>query len=100
VPAEFVNRVLPLSISPTPAQTERVFVGRMELVTPATEKAVERAFESRDRTTLEKYGRFLEPILQTMVAKETNRLRAQKLNEYLSFAYGAQIEQVRSRTEN
>jgi len=44
VPSAFVNEVLPLSIHPLPAQTVRVFVGRLELVTPATEKAVESAF--------------------------------------------------------
>jgi len=62
VPASFVNRVLPLSIQPAPAQTVRVFVGRLELVTPATERAVQTAFAAHDTTTLEKYGRFLEPI--------------------------------------
>src|SRR5260370_41222522 len=43
VPVNFVNRILPLSINPAPAQTARVFVGRLDLVTPATEKALETA---------------------------------------------------------
>jgi hypothetical protein len=76
VPEKFVNGILPLSIHPAPAQIARVFVGRLELVTPATEKAVEAAFAARDKATLEKYGRFLEPILQTMMAKESNRSQA------------------------
>lgn len=97
VPAEFVNRILPLSVRPAPAQTERVFVGRLELVTPATERAVESAFAAHDRRTLEKYGRFLEPILQTMIAKEKNPLRTQKLNEYLGAVYSTLIEQGRSQ---
>src|SRR5712691_4478689 len=49
VPPSFVNEVLPLSIHPGPAQTVRVFVGRLELVTPATEKAVETAFAANDK---------------------------------------------------
>lgn len=97
VPAKFVNEILPLSINPAPAQIARVFVGRMELVTPATEKAVEEAFAARDRETLEKYGRFLEPILQTMIAKDSNPLRAQKLSAYLSAVYGWQITQTQNQ---
>jgi hypothetical protein len=90
VPADFVNRILPLAINPSPAQTVRVFVGRLELVTPATEKAVETALASHDKSTLEKYGRFLEPILQCAMAKDPNRSRAQKLRAYLGAVYSAQ----------
>jgi hypothetical protein len=97
VPANFVNRILPLSINPAPAQTARVFVGRLELITPATEKAVETAFATRDQATLEKYGRFLEPILQMMMAKESNRSQAQKLVECLNAVYSAQFAQLQSQ---
>jgi hypothetical protein len=72
VPREFVDRVLPLTIRPEPEEKVRVFVGRMELVTPATEKAVEAAIAADDNVTLAKYGRFLEPILRT--AKERGSL--------------------------
>jgi hypothetical protein len=97
VPAEFVNRILPLSISPAPVQTARVFVGRMELVTPATERAVESAFATHDLATLEKYVRFLEPILQTMIAKESQPSLARKFSEYLNSVYSPQIEQLRNQ---
>jgi hypothetical protein len=66
VPRGFVDKILPLSINPTPAQIIRVFVGRLELVTPATAKAVQTALASADDVTLNKYGRFLEPILETL----------------------------------
>src|SRR5579864_294056 len=97
VPANFVNGILPLSIHPAPAQISRVFVGRLELVTPATEKAVETAFASRDKATLEKYGRFLEPILQTMMAKETSRSQAARYTQYLSVVQSALITQARNQ---
>lgn len=97
VPGKFVNGILPLSIQPAPAQIARVFVGRLELVTPATQKAVEAAFAAHDKTALEKYGRFLEPILQTMMAKESDRGGAQKLATYLSAVQSAQIAQNLSR---
>jgi hypothetical protein len=97
VPKEFVNRVLPLSIAPAPQQTERVFVGRLEIVTPATEKAIERALVSHDSATIAKYGRFLEPILQEMSNKETNPLRARLLQAALSAYYSAVVAKSQSR---
>lgn len=96
VPAKFVNQILPLEITPAPAQIARVFVGRLELVTPATENAVEGAFAAHDSATLEKYGRFLEPILHTMMARDSARWRA-KLTRYLNVVYGAQFAQARGQ---
>jgi hypothetical protein len=88
VPPAFVSEVLPLSIKPAPAQTVRVFVGRLELVTPATQKEVETAFAANDTLTLKTYGRFLEPILATMVKKEMNSAQARRLQDYLNFVCG------------
>lgn len=93
VPTGFVNSVLPLSIQPVPAQTIRVFVGRLELVTPATEKAVEAAFATQDSATLKAYGRFLEPILATMIKKEANSEHAGRLQVYLCTVYGQLMDQ-------
>jgi hypothetical protein len=64
VPSSFVDTILPLTITPAPAQTVRVFVGRLELISPATQKAVRAALAAKDDATLAKYGRFLEPILK------------------------------------
>jgi len=97
LPEKFVNGILPLSISPSPMQVTRVFVGRMELVTPATKRAVERAFASHDQTTLAKYGRFLEPILQTMLAKDATHSRAREYNQYLGAVYSSLLAQAQAR---
>ncbi len=97
VPPAFVNQVLPLSINPAPAQTVRVFVGRLELVTPATEKAVETAFATQDAVTLKAYGRFLEPILATMIKRETNPAQAGQLQSYLNIVYSRLLEQNLAR---
>jgi hypothetical protein len=91
VPTEFVNGVLPLSIHPAPERTVRVFVGRLELVTPATERAVERALATHDGSALGKYGRFLEPILEMMKNKEPNAAGAKQLQEALNACYSATI---------
>jgi hypothetical protein len=66
VPRGFIDKVLPLTIDPVPARIVRVFVSRLEIVTPATALAVRTALVHNDEATLEKYGRFLEPILQTV----------------------------------
>lgn len=97
VPAGFVNEILPLSIHPSPAQIARVFVGRLELITPATANAVETAFAADDKPTLEKYGRFLEPILQTMLAADSRRSRVAKLNGYLGAVQSSLIAQARGQ---
>ena len=66
VPSGFIDKVLPLTIDPVPGQIVRVFVGRLEIVTPATAMAVKTALAHNDEVTLDKCGRFLEPILQAI----------------------------------
>jgi len=87
VPRSFVDSVLPLSISPAPTTITRVFVGRDELITPATEQAVESAFTSNDRATLAKYSRFLPTILDTMIDQSTDSSQQQRLSGYLDSLY-------------
>jgi hypothetical protein len=86
-----VDRVLPLSINPAPAQIVRVFVGRMELVTPATEHAVEQVLATHDHTTLARYNRFLTPILETMIANANDPAKKAQLSEYLNNLSNTQI---------
>src|SRR5882762_3389361 len=93
VPPAFVDGVLPLSIHPAPAQTVRVFVGRLEIITPATERAVERALHDGDNATLKTFGRFLEPILTTMIQRESSPGRAKRFQRALSFYYSSEIAQ-------
>jgi hypothetical protein len=83
VPRHFVDSVLPLRVTPAPTATTRVFVGRLELVTPATERAIESAIASNDQQTLAKYNRFLEPILSTMIQESTGADRTEQLERYL-----------------
>ena len=87
VPRRFVDSVLPLSIQPSSAQLTRVFVGRLELITPATQRAVEAAFASNDQTTLARYGRFLEPILNVMLGAAPDQPTRDRLQSYLADCY-------------
>jgi hypothetical protein len=85
VPERFVNTVLPLKINPVPSQTMRVFVGRIELVTPATTQAVEKILAAHDIAGLRKYQRFLEPILAAMKAE--NPAGAAQIEKNLELTY-------------
>jgi hypothetical protein len=91
VPREFVDNALPLSIKPTPTETTRVFVGRLELATPATKNEVEHAVASHDDAMLARYGRFLEPILKTMIESATDAQERQELSNALSDYYNTQF---------
>jgi hypothetical protein len=83
VPRSFTDSVLPLHVAPAPATTIRVFVGRLELITPATEQAVESAFATNDRETLAQYSRFLEPILITLLQNSRDGDSSRRLRSYL-----------------
>jgi hypothetical protein len=86
LPRRFIDSVLPLRVTPAPATTTRVFVARLELVTPATERAVESAFASNDQLTLAKYNRFLEPILRFMIQKSSDPARSEQFERYFEEA--------------
>jgi len=96
VPRSFVDSVLPLRVAPAPTSTVRVFVGRLELVTPTTEHAVESAFATNDRATLAKYSRFLEPILEIMSEQSTDEPRQRRLAQYLNSVYADLYSQARN----
>ncbi len=91
VPGDFLNATLPLTITPIPAQTVRVFVGRLELVTPATTQALGKILATHDLAGLQKYNRFLEPILEEM--KAANPAQAGQIDRDLDLTYRSSILQ-------
>ena len=70
MPASSLDSILPLHVAPSPSQTARVFVGRIELLAPRTLDAVEQALVEQDSTTLERYRRFLQPIMRRLDARK------------------------------
>jgi len=60
VPRTVVDAVLPLTITPAASEVARVFVGRVEMVSPAMIEEIELGVKHEDRAVLAKYGRFLE----------------------------------------
>jgi hypothetical protein len=71
----------------------RVFVGRLELITPATQSAVEQALITLDRATLTRYGRFLVPIVDVLIANERNPDKKEQLRDCLNNSYGTSVTQ-------
>jgi hypothetical protein len=96
LPRRFVDSVLPLTITPVAGQLARVFVGRLELITLATQQAVESAFATNDRAMLAKYNRFLGPILIIMIRQSNDQARQGRLSTYLNSAYSEFYSQPRN----
>jgi len=78
VPDRVVEAVLPLTITPAPREIVRVLVGRLECVTPESEREVAAALVDRAsadegkkaaaEARLARLGRFLEPHLRRILA--------------------------------
>jgi hypothetical protein len=90
VPPHVVDSFLPLHVDPLPAQTARVFVGRIELITPEVKRSLQVAISKHDVATATGYGRFLEPILDRILdenptsTREINQFRGDVLNAMAS----------------
>jgi len=86
VPRAAIDDVLPLEVSPAPASVARVFVGRIELISPAVADEVRVALAARDRAPIVRYGRFLRPIMQRLASISTT-LPSAEWNAQMQFAY-------------
>jgi hypothetical protein len=74
VAASAVDAILPLQVDPAPLQTVRVFVGRIELVTPETRRSVASAIARRDWPAIDRYSRFLDPILRRIYSASPSKV--------------------------
>jgi hypothetical protein len=66
LPRSEVDQLLPISIHPSPGQLVRVFVGRVELLSPQMKQEIGAALLKGDVPELKKYGRFLNAFLREM----------------------------------
>jgi hypothetical protein len=93
MPRKTTEAILPIIIEPEPAGLERVLVGRTEIITPEMEQSVttlvlnlsERSSSSREAALKEinKYGRFLEPILTKILGQTTDPMLKIELQRLL-----------------
>lgn len=86
VPRSVVDAVLPLEIRPAPATVARVFVGRLELVTPDTLTELERALEANDCARLASVGRFLRPFADRLLARPMPAGRRERIERRVTAA--------------
>jgi hypothetical protein len=61
-----VDRVLPLDVQPAPSAVARVFVGRVEFLSPGTRERIESLAAANDVKGLQQFGRFLGPFVTQM----------------------------------
>jgi hypothetical protein len=98
MPQSWTDAFIPMNLRPQPKQTVRVMVGRLELLTPERELAVEnavRGLSSKEAAVrelsfkqIQSQGRFAEPVLRRLSRSgaEDVRSRAQELlaTEYIT----------------
>jgi hypothetical protein len=77
VPRPQTDALLPLKIMPAPDAIARVFVGRVEVLSPWTRQTIQDAVETRDVGTLKKFGRFLDPFAAQMHDRSSLMRQAQ-----------------------
>ena len=94
VPPKAVDAILPLTVEPVPARVVRVFVGRMELITPDIERTVETAVIANDATVLERYGRFLSPITDRILATHQDAVTKHRTRKATDAAFAAFLRRV------
>ena len=90
VPRPAIDTILPLEIDPPPAGVARVFVGRIELVTPATQNEIKDALLANHLATLRAHGRFLQAIGRRVVGESAPGDRA-RLEQRLQDAYATWV---------
>ena len=87
IPSRAVDAFLPLHVDPAPTQTTRVFVGRIELITPEIKHTVEESMRNNDVSVAARYGRFLEPVLDRIL--DDNPVAAREVNRFRDKAFAA-----------
>jgi hypothetical protein len=97
LPQAAVDAILPLQIYPKPAQVARAFVSRLEIVTPAVQDDVQRAFAKNDMVTLNKYARFLEPIAWRIIPKAPAGLNPARLQAVQRLIAASHVPEVPCR---
>lgn len=92
VPRALVDSLLPLTIVPAPQEIERVFVGRLEILSPQTKHTIEHALRAGDEETLTEFGRFLEPFTTQIQRADKGFVLSPEAQRYLgAIANGSSV---------
>jgi hypothetical protein len=87
VPRKAVDSLLPLTITPAPKEVARVFVGRVEVLSPWMQKNIETALETGDIPALRKYGRFLDTFIRQIAQTKGRPVQSPLSAAFLNAAY-------------
>lgn len=87
LPRTKVDALLPVTIDPAPEQLARVFVGRVELLSPTMRQEISVALQNGDVPILAKYGRFLNAFIQEMNSSRSNLPTSERASQFLQNSY-------------
>jgi hypothetical protein len=105
LPRRAIDALLPLEIRPIPAKVVRVFVGRLELATPRTLTELRDALRIDDRARLARFGRFLRPFAERLLAERLSDAERERIHALLesdsieASGIGAAVVKGRSSAE-
>ena len=94
MPKPSVETMLPLTIAPTPQATSRVFVGRMDVITPEHVADVRQAIARNDRAALARHGRLLGVIGERILATTPGADEKARIESVLKTTFQAYVEVV------
>lgn len=94
IPKRATDSILPLEITPKPANVARVFVGRMDVITPRDQQAVESAIARNDARVLEQYARFLSPITDRILAKNATASDKARIRQVTNAAFASYLKRA------
>jgi hypothetical protein len=94
VPRGNVDAILPLTVVPAPESVARVFVARMEIVTPRDLQVVDRAVAAGDSLAMRPYGRFLGAIADRLLAAKPNAEKADRIRHVTDAALATYVRRA------
>jgi len=94
LPTRTVDEILPLTIAPTPDAISRVFVGRMDVVTPERVADVKLAIARNDRALLAKEGRLLSVIGERILQSTTDSAERAHIESLLKATFASYGEEL------
>ena len=90
-PRSTVDAELPLTVTPAPTRTARVFVGRMDVITPVMQREVDRGLRANDAAALARYGRLLGPIADRVLAEVADAATRSRIQRVLNAVLAEQL---------
>jgi hypothetical protein len=95
LPRSEVDALLPISIQPPMGQPARVFVGRVELLSPHMKQEINAALANGDVAVLKKHGRFLNAFLREMSNGRGDPPMCERARQFLEIAYSQALAESR-----